>query len=156
MCQNGFVYDAALCRCPCTAGFTGSLCENFDCSLSPTPDSQVAGNLCDTLPCGDASTAGICPHKCLCQLSTTLAPTTTTCAPLTCAYGLKFDSATCSCPCRNGFSGTLCETYNCNLTPTVDSLFGPLCSVVQIQGCMADSSLICPFLCLCQSTTAAP
>jgi hypothetical protein len=151
-CQNGFTFNAATCSCKCGTGFTGSLCETYVCSTLPVPDSPT---LCPLLAatCSDASTKSACPFMCLCGGTTaaptvapvTLAPVVTSCQPLACKYGFVFNTGTCSCPCPAGFSGTLCETYNCATVP--DPAAVGLCAVLT---CGPESiSATCPNKCLC-------
>ena len=62
-CQNGFSFDVATCACKCGTGFTGTLCQSYNCATSPVPDSSV---VCPLVACGDPATNAACPFKCLC------------------------------------------------------------------------------------------
>jgi hypothetical protein len=66
-CSNGFTFNAATCACQCGAGFSGNLCQNYNCAFTPVPDAPV----CSLLPCDNSdSLNGNCPFKCLCGSST--------------------------------------------------------------------------------------
>ena len=103
--------------------------------------------------CSDASIQDYCPKTCkLCQDSTTITDSTTTltdsCRPLPCAYGHIFDAAACICTCQNGFSGTLCEIYDCN-SGYPDA---PECDFIECQSADDPDKIFwqyCPNKCLC-------
>ncbi len=158
-CQNGFNFDLAACACKCGTGFTGTLCETFNCATSPVPD---VASLCPLLTCGDPATTATCPFKCLCTATTTtittitttttLAPVVTSCQPLACQNGFNFDLAACACRCGTGFTGTLCETYNCATKPVPDN--ASLCPILTCADPVTTAT--CPAKCLCGGSTPAP
>ena len=63
-CENGFVFSTNTCACPCSNGFSGARCEQFNCAISPMPDTLVPQ--CSILPCNVVGVNGVCPFKCLC------------------------------------------------------------------------------------------
>ena len=156
-CANGFTFNAATCSCQCGPGFSGTLCQTFNCNFTPVPDNAA---VCPNVPCdGSDFINGNCPFKCLCSGSTgasTVSTATTTtvvtsCTPLTCSNGFNFNAATCACQCGPGFSGNLCQTYNCAFTPVPDN--AAVCPNVPCDG----SDFIngnCPFKCLCGGSTS--
>jgi len=147
-CANGFTFNAATCSCQCGPGFSGTLCQTFNCNFTPVPDNAA---VCPNVPCdGSDFINGNCPFKCLCSGSTGASTTTTQCVPLTCQNGFVFNVATCSCQCGAGFSGILCENYDCSTTPIPDNaLICPNipCGNPTING-------LCPSKCFCGNTPA--
>ena len=139
---KGQLQNPSTCACACSPGFSGTLCQYFDCTstIQDAPE-------CVILTCSDPTEVVSCPRQCSAPCAsastsitstatitvsttspgttttgttTTVSTTTTTvlqtCAPLACSYGQLQNSATCACTCLAGFSGTLCENFDCAST----------------------------------------
>ncbi len=150
-CSNGFTFNFETCACNCGGGFSGEKCELYNCNTTPIPDSFT---LCPLLACGYPATDGACPFKCICggtspPPTTTVLTTTTgsnSCQPLGCKNGFLFDIKSCKCMCGSGFSGNLCETYECTTSPVPDS--SQLCPLLACIDMIVNG--VCPFKCLCE------
>ena len=77
-------------KCTCPPGFSGTLCENFDCVNNQTPDDPV----CAGFGCSAPVDFETCPQTCICSTAQT-----TACTPLTCQNACQFDLAACECVC---------------------------------------------------------
>ena len=64
-CLYGFFWRFDLCTCSCNidagSAFTGTICQNVDCTKAVDTDP----GLCPLLPCGDPSVQQVCPWTCL-------------------------------------------------------------------------------------------
>ena len=138
-CSYGQIQNPATCGCSCLPGFSGTLCQFFDCTSTITDPLE-----CAILTCTDPSETALCPRQCSAPcastvtttttstttgitttlvtqstiststITTTLLTTTSQCTSvLTCAYGQLFDQIKCQCNCLTGFSGTLCNQVDC-------------------------------------------
>lgn len=138
-CENNFVFDVKTCLCPCKDGFFGDYCEDYECNKRPTIDSQQGG-ICDSLSCNQPGVVNQCPFKCICQDA---------CEELLqCDNGFVFDIDTCDCPCGPGFSGELCENFDCSGLEDYES--SDLCNLLNCDD--AGTRGLCPHKCFCDNT----
>jgi len=146
-CSNGGTFDGANAKCVCTNKFIGSrcqvslfelsttICESPNCNNYPKDDA-----FCASFSCDNQLGKTLCPEKCLCRCPVVKK----------CVYG-TFDYNTCSCKCANhGFSGDLCENFDC----TNENIEDPVCASLTCSDTMVVSK--CPKKCMCKPATTTP
>ena len=186
-CSYAQIQNPMTCACTCLPGFSGTLCQFFNCSSSIQDASE-----CVILTCSTPSEIASCPRKCnvpctnsittTASLQTnilvtttaksntngiTISPTTpnvvsgftittkfTTCAPLTCSYAQIQNPMTCACTCLPGFSGTLCQFFDCSsqIQDAPECVILTCSTPSEIASCPRQ----CSAPCLTTSTTKLP
>ncbi|XP_046336223.2 neurogenic locus notch homolog protein 1-like [Haliotis rufescens] len=103
-CRNGGVVDPVTCECLCLHPglYTGTRCEQTNCSMVVDPPGCVA-SLANCL-CGDRVLSTVCPVLC------------GVCAPRcekACHNGGTLQDDACQCACPRGYTGEFCEERLC-------------------------------------------
>jgi hypothetical protein len=137
-CQNSGQYNPNTLRCDCFPSFAGNDCSQLLCNKTdPVSCGTYVVSYCSVKQISD-----YCPRLC----------NRCNCFPLNCLNGGIFSNVTCACNCFSTYSGSRCETLNCNIAdpPSCRSYSTSYCSASQIAS-------YCPTLCgRCGGTTPAP
>jgi hypothetical protein len=127
-CQNSGQYNPTTLRCDCFPSYTGNDCSQLLCNKT---DPVSCGTYVVSY-CSYKSINDYCPRLC----------NRCNCLPISCLNGGIFSNITCGCNCFPSYSGSRCETLNCNIAdPASCRSYSPtLCTSSMI-------SAYCPTLC---------
>jgi hypothetical protein len=100
-CLHEGRWNFAANRCDCYPGYSGIWCQIANCNLQ-----TVACGLFSSFQCDVTTIKNYCPR--LCNARSCTCPNGID----QCLNGGTFNSATCTCSCPSGFTGTVCETIS--------------------------------------------
>ncbi|CAH1776216.1 unnamed protein product, partial [Owenia fusiformis] len=125
-CENGGTFSPTTCKCECSAGFAGDMCEKVDCSIGdPTTWPCSYHDEADaTYCCSNKWFSDQCLSVCYDQCKEPPELPVPGCpdleAALECANGGTFDQEQCKCICPEKYAGELCERPDCSIGDPIE------------------------------------